>query len=178
MPQLIPHPRSQEYCAGVTVEARVRSRENAVLELTYTVNGPMDRLVVSSVSPPRFTSGLWEHTCFELFVSTAGALAYHEYNFAPWGSWALFGFEDYRSGGPIDAADHAPRITQVPSDDALIVDVTVDLGSLARAYTQSPLSVGLTAVVEHRDSALSYWALAHGAGEPDFHDRDGFVLCV
>ena len=38
--------------------------------------------------------------------------------------------------------------------------------------------VALCAVVEHADGALSYWALAHPAGTPDFHHPDGFVLEV
>jgi len=34
----------------------------------------------------------------------------------------------------------------------------------------------LTAVVECVDGALSYWALRHAAGKPDFHHPDTFAL--
>ena len=36
--------------------------------------------------------------------------------------------------------------------------------------------LGLTAVVEETGGRISYWALAHPAGRPDFHRADCFVL--
>jgi hypothetical protein len=36
--------------------------------------------------------------------------------------------------------------------------------------------MGLSAVIEERDGMLSYWALRHAPGKPDFHRRDGFAL--
>jgi hypothetical protein len=40
----------------------------------------------------------------------------------------------------------------------------------------SPLRLGLAAVIETTDGALSYWALAHPAARPDFHRREGWTL--
>ena len=34
----------------------------------------------------------------------------------------------------------------------------------------------LTAVVEDDRGSLSYWALRHAPGNPDFHDPDAFAL--
>jgi hypothetical protein len=34
----------------------------------------------------------------------------------------------------------------------------------------------LAAVIEERDGAKSYWALAHPLGKPDFHDPNCFIL--
>jgi hypothetical protein len=31
-------------------------------------------------------------------------------------------------------------------------------------------------VIEEIDGALSYWALRHAPGKPDFHHRDAFAL--
>ena len=39
-----------------------------------------------------------------------------------------------------------------------------------------PLRLALSAVVEADDGTLSYWALRHPPGRPDFHHADGFVL--
>jgi hypothetical protein len=36
--------------------------------------------------------------------------------------------------------------------------------------------LGLTAVVEEENGRLSYWALKHPPGKPDFHSPEGFVL--
>ena len=39
-----------------------------------------------------------------------------------------------------------------------------------------PLRLGLCAVIEEESGVLSYWALKHRPGRPDFHHPDGFVL--
>jgi len=39
-----------------------------------------------------------------------------------------------------------------------------------------PLRLGLSAVVEDVDGILSYWALRHPLGKPDFHHADAFAL--
>jgi hypothetical protein len=40
------------------------------------------------------------------------------------------------------------------------------------------LRLALTAVVEDARGRLSYWALRHPPGRPDFHHRDGFALVL
>ena len=37
---------------------------------------------------------------------------------------------------------------------------------------------GLSAVIEEEGGHKSYWALAHAAGEPDFHQPESFALVV
>ena len=39
-----------------------------------------------------------------------------------------------------------------------------------------PLRIGLCAVIEEKSGALSYWALRHPPGRPDFHHRRAFAL--
>ena len=46
------------------------------------------------------------------------------------------------------------------------------------ASTGEALQLGLAAVIESADGALSYWALRHPPGEPDFHHRDAFALAL
>jgi hypothetical protein len=36
--------------------------------------------------------------------------------------------------------------------------------------------LGLSAVIEDLDGVLSYWALRHPPGKPDFHHPDTFAL--
>jgi hypothetical protein len=40
----------------------------------------------------------------------------------------------------------------------------------------SRLLIGLAAVIEAADGSLSYWALRHPPGKPDFHHRGAFAL--
>ncbi|MND06273.1 hypothetical protein D3C83_275510 [compost metagenome] len=44
--------------------------------------------------------------------------------------------------------------------------------------TGETLLVGLAAVIEAADGALSYWALRHAPAKPDFHHRDAFALAL
>ena len=41
-----------------------------------------------------------------------------------------------------------------------------------------PLHLALAAVIEAEDGQLSYWALKHPRGKPDFHRAAGFVASV
>ena len=36
--------------------------------------------------------------------------------------------------------------------------------------------IGLSAVIEEEDGTISYWALRHAPGKPDFHHPDAFAM--
>ena len=55
---------------------------------------------------------------------------------------------------------------------------SIALARLAPDYRNSVLALGLSAVIEDADGALSYWALAHPAAKPDFHHREAFTLKI
>ncbi len=46
------------------------------------------------------------------------------------------------------------------------------------ADASASLELALSAVIEQRDGGLSYWALRHAPGQPDFHHPDGFALTL
>ncbi|MDO5692578.1 MAG: DOMON-like domain-containing protein [Pseudomonadota bacterium] len=130
---------------------------------------------------PRFADGLWRHTCFEAFVSAPSGSAYHEFNFAPSGEWAAYGFSTERRR---DAAADAPlaRLALAPATsqdgDVLALDASLPMAALPAAASGAPWRLGLTAVIETRDGQLSYWALRHPAARPDFHHHGGWTACV
>jgi hypothetical protein len=66
------------------------------------------------------------------------------------------------------------RATGSPAG-SLTIAATLDLTPLV-PIASSPLDVGLAAVLESPDGTLSYWALRHAAGRPDFHHRETFVV--
>lgn len=160
------HPESR---GGAVHGIGVRlTRSGGTLSLTYVIEGKIDALRVPPPRPPRMAERLWQHTCCELFVARRGTPAYHEFNFSPSGEWAAYAFTDYRQGGPFTASD--PRIAAQARAGKLEIAASVDLGSMQN------LLVGLSAVIEHPDGTLSYWALRHAPGKPDFHQRDAFAL--
>lgn len=143
--------------------------EAEAIALTYRLACPATALAVSTPAAPVHTDGLWQTTCLELFVRT-GPEAYAEYNFSPSGAWAAYRFSGYREGMAPMKLDHVPQIEAHVAEDALVVRARIPLPPVL------PAMASLSAVIEEKDGTKSYWALAHPAGKPDFHDGACFVL--
>lgn len=169
---LIPHPAITG--PAVTVTASAARPAAAVLELGYQLSGDLDALLIPATAAPERADGLWRHTCFEAFVRADGEGGYLELNLSPSTRWAAYRFDTYRAG--MAPAPVAPADIRVRRDgDILELTVRIDL---AAAYLppHASWSLGLSAVVEDRAGAASYWALAHPPGRPDFHSPDCFAL--
>jgi hypothetical protein len=69
----------------------------------------------------------------------------------------------------------APVISARETPQSLVLSVAVDLSWLSRATT-AELVLGVAAVIETRERALSYWALQHPAGKPDFHQAQSRIV--
>ena len=132
---------------------------------------------MSSPDVPSIATQLWRHTCLEAFIAVEGQPAYHEFNFAPSGEWTVYAFSGYRNGGPLANEMMRPHIAVRSTGSRLELDTVVRLDRLSAVHQRAPLRIGLSAVIEASDG-LSYWALRHPAGKPDFHDPDGFALLL
>lgn len=123
--------------------------------------------------PPRQSTErrdeLWKHTCCELFVRPVNGRAYYEFNCAPSVAWAAYAFDDYRQGMR-NADVTAPRIEVDvgPSEFTLTAMFALPVDESQR--------VALACVIEETNGRISYWALKHPPGKPDFHHADGFVV--
>ena len=158
------------------IEAEVSWTPTNTLALTYALKGNLTRLCIPLPQPPRRADRLWEHTCFEAFVSVKGSSEYYEFNFAPSGEWAVYGFQRYRDGTPLEDERLAPKITVHSEARWLDLNALVRLDRLPAIPPRARLRVALSAVVEEQDGLLSYWALNHPSGKPDFHHPDAFAL--
>jgi hypothetical protein len=156
------------------------ARRSDHLQVCYQLSGDLDSVVLPppAVEGPRRCDGLWEHTCFELFLAAEGVQPYWEVNLAPNGHWNLYRLEGYRQGLapepdretlPFTVSHRAGRPMEVALELALPTELLL-------ACRQHPLRLGVTAVVEQQGGTLSYWALAHGGAEADFHRREDFLL--
>ena len=150
---------------------------SAELRMTFRLDGDIPRICVSSSAVPGIATELWRHTCFEAFISVEGQTAYHEFNFAPSGEWAVYSFCGYRNGGPFANEMMRPHIAVRSAGSRLELDAVVRLDVLSAIHPRASLRIGLSAVIEASDGH-SYWALRHPAGKPDFHDADGFALLL
>ena len=158
------------------VEVVVGSTQNGALVLNYTLWGDLGRLWIPPLRPPRRGNRLWQHTCFEAFVSVKGKAEYYEFNLAPSGEWAVYAFRRYRDGSPLEDEGLAPSIIVHSAGDRLDLEAIVQLKYLPKIQPALSLRLALSAVIEDDSGSLSYWALKHPPGKPDFHHPDGFVL--
>ena len=157
-------------CAALRgIEASVSRAPGGSLKVLYRLDGEIDRLRIPPARSPRSARRLWEHTCCELFVARE-LPGYREFNFSPSGEWAGYAFARYREGAPLAVPDPG-------------INVTRDAGWLELSATiaenhPGKIRIGLCAVIEDEAGALSYWALRHSPGKPDFHHADAFELTL
>ena len=164
------HPRTRSQAIRA-IDVAVGEAANGGFSLTFGLVGDISGLLIPDARSPRRADSLWRHTCVEIFVTEEKGNGYREFNFSPSGEWAVYAFRDYRDGGQMNI-ELAPGIIVRKTLNRLELDAEIrrrDLppGRLAR--------MGLSAVVEDTDGALSYWALQHPPGKPDFHHTDTFA---
>lgn len=167
------------------ITARVETSGRDLLRLQFVLEGDLPQVrVPAPVAEPGRTDRLWEHTCFEAFAGLPGSPRYLELNFSPSGQWAAYAFDSYRQGmAPALAA--APRMALRCSEGRLDLEAEVQLsgspplaGPEAAASGVRMLRIALSTVVEDREGRLSYWALRHPPGRPDFHHPESFSLAL
>ena len=151
-------------------------RTGTELELTYHLDGDISRIRIPSPTTPGAGTQLWQHTCFEAFIALEELDAYHEFNFAPSGEWAVQAFRGYRDAVRLDNTIPPMHIAVRATDQLLELETSIRFESLSANYANSVLRLGLSAVVEAGDGTLSYWALQHNAARPDFHDANTYAL--
>jgi hypothetical protein len=134
--------------------------------------GELSAVRIPEPRASRRVDGLWRHTCFEAFVMAGEGPGYREFNFSPSGEWALTTFRGYRDAGE-PATEYGPEIVVRRSGERLELDAEIRPECLPPGRL---LRLGLCAVVEDAHGELTYWALWHPPGQPDFHHRDAFAL--
>ncbi|MBF8291269.1 MAG: hypothetical protein HW392_96 [Steroidobacteraceae bacterium] len=151
----------------------LRARE--AITLSCRIEGEVSRLRIPAAGPPQRADDLWQHSCFEAFLQADGGEGYVEFNFSPSGAWAAYRFAGRRRGRESPELT-APRMEVRHGPDWLAMNIQLSLAGLGKFAGSTRISAGLAAVIEDDRGCLSYWALAHGAAQPDFHDPATFTL--
>lgn len=172
MPILSSHPLHPPLKV-LSVEARVLSFDLHWMTLRWRVEGAQ-AVVVPPFAGKGRADGLWQTTCFELFVKPEGGEAYAEFNFSPSQRWAAYDFSGYREGMAERAMPRDPVCTPRRGQSVLIFDVAVP----AAALPSLPAAYGLTAVIEEEGGHKSFWAMAHREDRPDFHHESCFAALL
>ena len=163
---LTPHPDTPSTAVD-RIEVDVERREDCIW-LRYVVYGDVDRVLWPEAAEPERANNLWRHTCFEAFAPTDDG--YCEFNLSPSGAWASYRFDGYRTG--MKAAPERAQLLDLEATEAWVVQ---------EALVEAPpeaVRIGLSAVIEDIEGGISYWALAHPPGKPDFHHPDSFALTL
>ena len=169
------HPETNNLAVS-EIKASVSWMAVQTLALNYALKGDLTQLRIPPPRPPCRTDRLWQHTCFEAFVSVKGKAEYHEFNFSPSGEWAAYSFQRYRDGTPLEDNTLVPGITVRNGADRLDLNAIVRVDRLPEIPSHAWLQLALSAVIEDQSGKLSYWALGHPGGNPDFHHPDSFAL--
>jgi len=161
--QLVPHP--DHPAAQVTsIEAKVIGRDAQWLRLRWRIEGAQ-ALVVPAFAGRGRGDELWRTTCFEAFLKPISGEAYVELNLSPSERWNAYDFAGYRSGMAERPMPREPECTLRHGSSFAIFDAAIPVAGLPAG----PRALGLTAVIEEQGGVVSYWALAHQPGKPDFH---------
>lgn len=179
---LIPFSHAEHPDLQISAQAQVNERR---LLLRYQIQGPDVSSVLFPTQPsgldsPKRKDLLWQHTCFEAFLALPDASTYWELNLTPSGDWNFYRFSDYRQGqiqeGKIQTV-HVSR-PEPKTTDSYLIEAELDLAHLPNMTHDAAqnLLLGLTVIVEMRDTSKSYWALAHCGEKPDFHLRESFKV--
>lgn len=195
---LVPHPDSAPAPLSL-IQVTLGRGPGGALVLDYRLQGDLEALRLPSAADPAPADRLWAHTCCEVFLRRSGGLAasataepvprpaadprlppparpYREFNFSPSGQWASYGFAAYRLRDPEAPLPPPPQLEMSRGPGELALRATLEPGALLPG--PGVLQVALATVVERQDGSLAYWALAHGAGQPDFHGEKGSVLAL
>ena len=161
--------------AVTSIDVEIARPRVGSLELSYIVAGQMSSIRMPVAAANARSDGLWRHTCFEAFIRASSDTGYYELNFSPSGQWAAYQFSGYRNGMRV-----ADEITGVPievrsSPDSCALQASLDPDRFAGLPRERSWRLGLSAVIEDTNGGISYWALAHPPGKPDFHHADGFA---
>ena len=165
--QLVPHPD--------TTSATLQSMDASVWQddgrwhFRYLFEGITD-LVLPEPEKPSRADELWKTTCAEAFVGLPNG-AYLEFNFSPSGQWAAYQFDAPRVG-----MRHEPAEAEIfldAGEDWLTIEAAVRCKAL-----EPGLTLNMTAIVHEQGGHKSYWALKHGEGPPNFHDRACFTALL
>lgn len=155
------------------VGAQISQAADMSWEAAFVAVGRPGEIVVPAEAPRVHTDELWRTTCFELFIGR-GEDSYAELNLSPSGAFAAYHFDHYRTGmRPIPLP--APEMSLEQGSERLELTARFPEDSLPWDFNGK---LGISAVIEAQDGAISYWALAHPSGKPDFHHHDCFALSL
>jgi len=156
---------------------------SGTLTVEFELRGDLQSIrLLPSVCQPRRRDELWKRTCFELFARHRSGPRYCEFNFSACGDWAAYVFDSYR-GTRHDAEQRPLEISVLTTARQQIrlrarMDLRAAYAGGAEEFELAGWRLNCAAVIENAEGSLSHWAVRHPRPRPDFHDTEGFAICL
>jgi hypothetical protein len=166
-------PFTPDTAPAVQITGNIERRHN-LLNIEYTLAGQSLIVIPEITKKPTRQVDLWLHTCCEFFLGLQDSTQYWEFNLSPAGHWNIYRFLHYRQDLVEETAFDSLPFQVLPENDILQLKLQVNLNKIITP--EQSLEIGITTVIEDRESQLSYWALTHPAREADFHQRNSYLL--
>ncbi len=164
--KLLPFKENKDFSVNGNLSAT-----DAMLQCELFIRGNLTSLNIPKNKKPEMKEGLWDSTCFEIFLKSPGSPQYVEWNFSPSGDWWFTQFARYRIRSLYPASLSPHSVTWEHSYDLLKCIISIPL-------LEREGKLGLACILATTDHEKSYWALEHPASKPDFHDDRSFHLSL
>ncbi len=146
---------------------------NNNLNLKFILTGNLEKIIIENNSKnPKRKDKLWEKTCFELFIAEKNKKEYIEFNFSTSGDWNAFIFEDYRKNQKEFYGISNVQISTEKSEEKIEINTDV---IFSKNIIYRNIIIQLSAILQHKNSEKSFWAIMHSGLKPDFHQFDCFT---
>ncbi|MCC2680373.1 MAG: hypothetical protein K0R29_2949 [Pseudobdellovibrio sp.] len=158
-----------EVQSNIEISADLTIRSADLIDVIFKWSDPHNKIVFSDEPSNSRQMGLWQQTCFEVFIQPSGAKKYFEINLTSKKAWNVFSFDDYRMPQP-------PREVQ----GAELVSFNMN-GTEIRASFKLPgadlkkINISFCSVVVLKDAGVTYWSVKHADTKPNFHHFGSFI---
>lgn len=156
-----------------SMEARIIGFDTTWMRVRWKMLGA-SKLVAPPFAGKGRADGLWRTTCFEMFIQAGDGPDYCEINLSPSERWNVYDFDGPRSGMAERPMPREPVCALRLGSDMAIFDAAIPAAGLP----ERPWRCSFNAVIEEAGGHKSYWAIAHKAAVPDFHDPACFTAEV
>ncbi len=154
----------------------IAEREADLFSISYQITGSLSAVELPGPHVPARRHALWEETCLEFFLAPVGSPRYWEFNLSPVGHWNAYSFDSYRKGMREEPSLEILPFACQTGPHTLRLSLEFDLAAIIPA--RLGIDAAVSAVIKMKDGGISYWALAHPATRPDFHDRACFKIAL
>lgn len=161
-----------------SVEVELNISEDNIMNIRYSILGDMSLIELPDLEKEKKrVIGLWESTCFEMFLKEPNTTNYFELNFSPEGHWNCFYFDkpgDFIKPYPLKEHPITTVEVDLKMQGYYKINVQFNLKSILKNFkNKSQVDIGLTSIVLY-NNLTTYWAQEHYGETPNFHDFKTF----